>query len=163
MLEETLRNVPLNVEVLDGDELRKLISSDLGFTKEDREKHVKRVAFLSNLLARNGVVSIVALISPYRSMRQYVRENVHNFTEVWVKCSLETCKRRDPKGLYKKAESGTISNFTGIQDTYEPPLKPEIVVDTEEEMPTQCVEKILNYLRTNKYIVRSAEHYAAKI
>jgi adenylylsulfate kinase len=156
ILEEKLRSQGIKVEVLDGDEVRKNLSPNLGFSKEDREIHAKRVAYVSQLLARNGVVVIVALISPYRSFRENARALIGSkFIEVWVKASSETCKKRDPKGLYKKAGSGQISNLTGIQDPYEPPLNPEIIVDTESELPIESSRKILEKTVRLEFIDKS--------
>jgi adenylylsulfate kinase len=147
LLKSQLRSKGARVEVLDGDELRKTVSSELGFSKEDREIHAKRVTYISQLLARNGVITIVALISPFRAFRQYARELIgENFVEVWVKCTVEICHSRDPKGLYKRAHEGKIVNLTGVQDPYEPPLNAEIIIDTERETPRQCSEKIIAYL-----------------
>jgi adenylylsulfate kinase len=142
----------IRAELLDGDELRQTISSELGFSKEDRETHAKRVAYLSNLLSRNGVVSVVALISPYRTFRKYARELVGDFVEVWVQCSIDTCRRRDPKGLYKRAEQGKVNNMTGLQAPYEPPLNPEVIIDTESMSPQQCTSAIISFLRSHKYL-----------
>lgn len=146
LLAEKLRQEGLKVEVLDGDEVRKNLSPDLGFSRQDRETHAKRVAYVSHLLARNGIVVIVALISPFRASREYARSLIgkENFIEVWAKCPIEICKKRDPKGLYKKAEEGKINNLTGLQDPYEPPLSPDIVVDTEKEDANSCVNNILS-------------------
>jgi len=126
------------VELLDGDEVRKGLSSDLGLSREDREEHARRVSYLAKVLARNGVISIVALISPYRTSRQRARELIGNqdFVEVYVRASLDTCERRDPKGLYAKARRGEITNMTGIQDPYEAPESPEILLDTQTADPT---------------------------
>jgi adenylylsulfate kinase len=145
-LEKVLREKSLNVEVLDGDEVRKNLSPDLGFTKEEREIHAKRVAYVTKLLVRNGVVVIVGLISPFRNFRENARKQIGNFVEVWVKCPLEECIRRDPKGLYKKAMNGKINDLTGIQDTYEEPLNPEVIVDTSKESVEESVNKILKKL-----------------
>ena len=148
--ELTLRG--LKVEILDGDEVRKNISPDLGFSRSDRELHAKRVAYISHLLSRNDVITIVALISPFRSFRDYARNLVGRFVEVWVKCSMETCCMRDPKGLYKKASQGEISNLTGIQDPFEPPIRAEVIIDTEHQMPNACVDKMMISLKSLKYI-----------
>jgi adenylylsulfate kinase len=137
----------LRVEILDGDVVRKELSPELGFTKQDREIHARRVVYLCKLLSRNGVVSIVCLISPYREFRRYARNEINtnnNFYEVYVKCSLETCMKRDPKGLYKKALSGEIKDLTGLQDPYEEPENPEAIVDTERQTLEECVNTILN-------------------
>jgi adenylylsulfate kinase len=136
------------VELLDGDEVRKGLSSDLGLSREDREEHARRVSYLAKVLARNGVISIVALISPYRTSRQRAREliGVQDFVEVYVKASLVTCEKRDPKGLYAKARRGEITNMTGIQDPYEPPVSPQIVVDTETATPEECAQALIEML-----------------
>ncbi len=136
----------LRVEILDGDIVRKELSPELGFTKQDREIHARRVVYLCKLLSRNGVISIVCLISPYREFRRYARSEIstnNNFHEVYVKCSLETCMKRDPKGLYKKALSGEIKDLTGLQDPYEEPENPELIVDTERYTLEECVDTIL--------------------
>ena len=146
-LQPRLKESGFKVELLDGDIVRKELSPELGFTKQDRETHARRVVYLSKLLSRNGIISVVCLISPYREFRRYARsENSinNNFYEVYVKCSLETCIKRDPKGLYKKALSGEIKDLTGLQDPYEEPEKPEVVVDTEMQTLEECVNAILN-------------------
>jgi len=152
LLESELRARGYRVETLDGDEVRKSLSPDLGFSRADREMHAKRVAYVSHLLARNGIVTIVALISPFHSVRAYARKLIGNFVEVWVKCSVDTCKIRDPKGLYKDAVAGKVSNLTGVQDPYEPPSNPEVIIDTEHETPDFCRRKILTSLNDLKYI-----------
>jgi adenylylsulfate kinase len=133
------------VELLDGDEVRKGLSSDLGLSREDREEHARRVSYLAKVLARNGIISIVALISPYRTSRQRARELIgeSDFVEVYVKASLPTCEKRDPKGLYAKARRGEINNMTGIQDPYEEPVSPEIVIDTESTTPERSTDALL--------------------
>ncbi|MEM3587329.1 MAG: adenylyl-sulfate kinase [Candidatus Jordarchaeaceae archaeon] len=151
-LEKVLREKGLNVEVLDGDDVRKNLSPDLGFTKEDREIHAKRVAYITKLLVRNGVAVIVCLISPFRKFRENARNQIGNFVEVWVKCPLEECIRRDPKGLYKKAMKGEINDLTGIQDPYEEPLNPEVTVDTSKESVEESVNKILKKLENMGYV-----------
>lgn len=153
LLEREMINRGLKVEILDGDELRRNISSELGFSKEHREMHARRVAFIANLLSKNGIVTIVALISPFRSFREYARKLIgEKFVEVWANCSVETCHRRDPKGLYKKADEGKIHNLTGVQDPYEPPMNPEITINTEDESSEVCTEKIMDYLIKSKLV-----------
>ncbi len=129
------------VEILDGDEVRKGLSKDLWLSKEDREEHARRVSYLAKVLSRNGVISIVALISPYKSSRERAKELIgaDKFVEVYVKASLNACERRDPKGLYAKARKGEITNMTGIQDPYEEPTAADIVIDTEKYSPTESV------------------------
>ena len=142
-----LKELGFKVELLDGDIVRKELSPELGFTKQDREINARRVVYLSKILSRNGIISIVSLISPYRDFRRYARSETNmnnNFYEVYVKCSLETCIARDPKGLYKKALSGEIKDLTGLQDPYEEPRNPEIIVDTEKQTLEECVNKIIN-------------------
>ncbi len=133
------------VELLDGDEIRKGLSRDLGLSKEDREEHARRVAFLAKLLSRNGVVSIVALISPYRTSRADAKETIgrERFVEVYVKASLAECERRDPKGLYAKARRGEINNMTGIQDPYEEPADADVTIETERGTADECAERLL--------------------
>jgi adenylylsulfate kinase len=141
-----LKELGFKVELLDGDIVRKELSPELGFTKQDREIHARRVVYLSKILSRNGIISIVSLISPYRDFRKYARTDINmnnNFYEVYVKCSLEACIARDPKGLYKKALSGQIKDLTGLQDPYEEPENPEIIVDTEKQTLEECVNVII--------------------
>ncbi len=152
LLEAKIRNMGLRIEVLDGDEVRKNLSPELGFSKEDREAHAKRVVYISKLLSQNGIITVVSLISPYREFRKYARDTIgKNFIEVWVKASVETCRKRDPKGLYKKVEEGKISNMTGIQDPYEPPLNPELILETEKEEPEASATRVIDYLRKLGY------------
>jgi adenylylsulfate kinase len=149
LLTPKLKSAGLKVELLDGDEVRKQLSPDLGFTKKDRELHARRVVYLSRLLARNGIVSIVSLISPYREFREYARKEIGNdiFVEVYVKASLDTCMERDPKGLYRKAMNGEIKDLTGLQDVYEEPLNPEVIVETENQRVEESVEAIIDMLK----------------
>jgi adenylyl-sulfate kinase len=142
------------VEVLDGDEVRKGLSKDLGLSKEDREEHARRVSYMAKVLSRNGVISIVALISPYRVSRQSAKEVIGSdrFVEVYVKASLSTCEKRDPKGLYAKARRGEINNMTGIQDPYEEPSKADITVNTESDGPEDCIGLITNELARRGWI-----------
>jgi adenylylsulfate kinase len=137
------------VEILDGDEVRKGLSRDLGLSKEDREEHARRVSYLAKVLSRNGVISIVALISPYRVSRASAREVIgaDRFVEVYVRASLATCEKRDPKGLYAKARRGEIKNMTGLQDPYEEPVSPDVVIDTERNDLKECVETLETKLR----------------
>ncbi len=148
-LRDELRKAGKRVELLDGDEVRKWLSPNEGFTKEDRERHLMRVAYVSRLLARNGVAVIASFVSPYREVRRRIREIVESdarFIEVYVKCPLEVAMRRDPKGLYKKALAGEIKNFTGVDDPYEEPEDPEIIVDTSKMSLREEVDQIIGYL-----------------
>jgi bifunctional enzyme CysN/CysC len=141
----------LAVEVLDGDVVRKHLCKDLGFTKQDRDENIRRIAFVSHLLTRNGIVVLVSAISPYRSSREEARRTIGNFLEVHVSAPLPVCEERDPKELYKKARSGKIQGFTGIDDPYEAPVAPEIVCRTEmesvQESSRKVVARVLEKLR----------------
>ncbi len=134
--------------ILDGDNIRMGLCKDLGFSAEDREENIRRIGEISKLFMDAGVIVLSAFVSPYRSDRDAVRELVEKgeFVEVFVDCSVEQCEHRDVKGLYKKAREGVIKGFTGIDDPYEEPLNPEIVVNTEKFSIDQCKEQILNYL-----------------
>lgn len=151
-IEDALKSMNRSVVVLDGDEIRKHLNPDLGFSKRDRELNIERVAYLSHILSRSGIITIVALISPFRTSRDYARKLIGDFVEVWVKCSLETCKRRDPKGLYAKVMMGEITDFTGVDQDYEIPLNPEIILDTDKETSLQCSERILQKLKDLGYL-----------
>ncbi len=148
-----LEDMGVCVEHLDGDEVRPWLSPEAGFTREDRVRHLRRVAFVSHLLARNGVAVIASFVSPYKETRELARElNRDVFIEVYVKCPVEVAIERDPKGLYKKALAGEIKNMTGIQDVYEPPENPEVVVETDKESVDESVNKILRFLEENGFI-----------
>jgi len=146
LLERRLRESGAKVEVLDGDALRTHICKGLGFTKEDREENVRRIGFLCELLARNGVIAIAAAISPYRASREEVRARIPKFVEIYVTCPLEVLVKRDVKGLYKRALAGEIPRFTGISDPYEPPLTPDMTIDSSRETPEESVEAIFAQL-----------------
>ncbi len=137
------------VEVLDGDEIRKGLSRDLGLSREDREEHNHRVAYVAKVLSRNGVIAITALISPYKSSRDAAREMIgtQRFVETYIKAPLEVCEQRDPKGLYAKARRGEINNMTGIQDPFEEPTEPDLVVETANATPEESVLQIIEALR----------------
>jgi len=139
----------IRAEVLDGDELRNALSPDLGFSREDRMQHARRTAYVAKLLSRNGVVVFVALISPYREMRSHARREIEQFVEVYVKCPLTVCAKRDVKGLYRKAARGKIRQFTGISDPYEEPDHPDLVLETDRESPQESAEKLLQYLKAS--------------
>jgi adenylylsulfate kinase len=152
-VEDALKNANRRcVVVLDGDEIRRHLSPDLGFSKRDRELNVERVAYLSRILSGSGIITVVALISPFRTSRDNARKLVGDFIEIWVRCSLETCKKRDPKGLYAKVKMGEITNFTGIDQEYENPLNPEITLDTDNETIQQCSQKIMQRLKDLGYL-----------
>ena len=141
------------VEVLDGDEVREHLSKGLTFSREDRDTNVRRIAYVAKLLCRNGVAVITAAISPYRSTRDEARREIGDgFVEVYVNASLETCIRRDVKGLYEKAVAGAITAFTGVSDPYEPPLTPDVEVNTERETIEESVERVLDTLRRRGFL-----------
>ena len=135
LVEERLRTLGARVEVLDGDEVRQHLSKGLGFSKEDRDENIRRIGFVCELLARNGVIAIAAAISPYRAVREELRARIPDFVEVYAECPMEVLAGRDVKGLYRKALAGEIGQFTGISDPYEPPLHPEITIRSAEETP----------------------------
>ena len=136
------------VELLDGDVVRTHLSKGLGFSKEDRDTNIRRIGFVASLLARNGVVAIVAAISPYKQTRSEVRQMTDTFIEVHVKAPLEICEQRDVKGLYAQARAGKILNFTGVDDPYEEPEAPEVLCQTDQEDIDTSVAKVLQYLET---------------
>jgi adenylyl-sulfate kinase len=142
LLESQLRALGAEVEVLDGDIVRTHLSKGLGFSKEDRDENIRRIGFVCELLSRHGVIAIAAAISPYRAVREEVRSRIANFVEVYVECPVEVLAQRDVKGLYKKALAGEIPHFTGVSDPYEPPLVPEVTVNSSRETPEQSVETI---------------------
>jgi adenylylsulfate kinase len=140
-----LKKKNLKVERLDGDVVRGVFPKT-GFSKEDRDGHVKRVGFLASLLERNGVIVISSFISPYRQARSFVRQQCEKFVEVYVKATVNECESRDAKGLYKKARKGEIDHFTGISDPYEPPENPEITVDTDKQSVEESFEVVRKYI-----------------
>lgn len=140
----------VNVEILDGDEVRTNLSKGLGFSKEDRDTNIRRIGFVSRLLARNGVGVISAAISPYREIRNEVRRSIEadgaRFIEVYVKCPIDVLTKRDVKGLYQKALAGEIKDFTGVSNPYEEPLDPDVVVQTDRESIRESATKIIHEL-----------------
>ena len=139
------------VEILDGDVVRTHLSKGLGFTREDRDTNILRIGFVSGLLARNGVISIVAAISPYRETRERVRAQLGDFVEVYVECPIDECVRRDVKGLYRQALDGALRGFTGISDPYEPPTTPAITITTATQSPAESAREILEWLEQHSY------------
>lgn len=142
IIEKRLREAGAKIEVLDGDVVRENLSKGLGFSKEDRDINIRRIGFVCELLARNGVIAMVAAISPYRAVREEIRSRIANFVEVYVECPLEVVAGRDVKGLYKKAIAGEIPQFTGVSDPYEPPLHPEVVVHSDKESPEESAQRV---------------------
>jgi adenylylsulfate kinase len=138
-----LRSRGIAVQVLDGDEVRKGLCSDLGFTVEDRMENIRRIAWVADLLVRNGTTVLVATISPLKVMRETARKKLGGMLEVFVDAPVEICEARDPKGLYRKARAGLLPDFTGITAVYEPPLSPDVVCHTESEGIDESAEKVL--------------------
>ena len=155
-VEAILRERGMKVELLDGDIVRQNLSKGLGFSKEDRDTNIKRIGFVCKLLTRNGVVAMAAAISPDREVRDFIRQDVGDFVEIYVKCPLDVLVERDVKGLYKKAIAGEIANFTGVSDPYEEPLNAEVVVDSSKETPAESVGKIIRRLEDLEYVPRAA-------
>lgn len=162
-VENHLRESGIRIENLDGDEIRKNLHPDLGFTREEREINNRRTAFISKLLNRNGIATVIGMITPFRDSQQKVREIIEptgRFVLIYVKCSVETCAERDPKGLYEQATAGKIDNFTGINHPFQEPIDPEIIVDTEADDVDACVEQILDRLEElDVYEQDTAERY----
>ena len=155
-VEEILRDRGLKVELLDGDVVRTNLSKGLGFSKEDRDTNIKRIGFVCKLLTRNGVVAIGSAISPYREVRDFLRQDIGRFVEVYCKCPMEVLIERDVKGLYKKALAGEIENFTGVSDPYEEPLNAEVVVNTDTETYQESAGKILARLEELNYMPQAS-------
>ena len=153
IVEERLRERGSKVEVLEGDVVRENLSKGLGFSKEDRDTNIRRIAFVADLLSRNGVPVITAAISPYRELRDEARELMGDrFIEVFVKASVEVCAERDVKGLYEKAFKGEIKEFTGVSDPYEPPLNAELTLDTEHDSAEEDAARVLSLLEERQLI-----------
>lgn len=153
-VEEILFHMNIHTYILDGDNIRTGLNKDLGFSAEDREENIRRIGEVAKLFVDAGIIVLTAFISPYRKDRDYVRSLVEKgeFIEVYVKCPIKVCEARDTKGLYYKARRGLIKNFTGVDDTYEEPLNPEIIVETDKETVEESAAKIIDYLKKNKYL-----------
>lgn len=151
-LAEKLQANGYRIERLDGDVVRESLTRDLGFSKEDRDKNIERVTFVAKLLSRNEVGVVASFISPYQETRNYVRDETTNFIEVFVHAPLEVCAERDVKGLYAKAFSGEIPNFTGVSDPYEAPENADLIVNTHQETVNESVDKIIDYLVSHELI-----------
>jgi adenylyl-sulfate kinase len=139
-------------ELLDGDVVRTHLSKGLGFSKEDRDTNILRIGWVAERLTYHGAAVIVSAISPYRAIRDQVRSRIPRFVEVYVSCPVEVCARRDVKGLYQKAFRGEITGFTGVDDPYEPPSNPEVVVETDRMSPQECLERIVARLEDLGYL-----------
>ena len=154
LLEKALWERGVRAFVLDGDNIRHGLNKDLGFSPKDRTENIRRIGEVAKLFTEAGVVNVTAFISPYRADRDLVRKMMRpgDFIEVYVKCRLDECEKRDPKGLYKKARAGEIPEFTGISAPYEAPEKPELVIDTSDETPEKSVQRLLAYLDEARYL-----------
>lgn len=158
VVDELLKRGLTRVELLDGDIIRQGTCKGLGYTREDRDENIRRIALVSELLTRNGVATVVAAISPYCDARKAARQRIgaDNFIEVYCKATVEACTKRDPKGHYKKAINGEIEHFTGVSNPYEEPLRPELVLDTESQTPEQSAGRVIEYLEEHDYLALEA-------
>jgi adenylylsulfate kinase len=152
VVEEKLLDAGVPIEILDGDVVRENLSKGLGFSKEDRDTNIRRIAFVAHLLQRNGTFVITAAISPYRAVRDEARAMIKDFVEVYADAPIEVCEERDVKGLYAKARAGEIKGFTGVDDPYEAPENAEVVCDTANETVEQSAQKVIDKLVELKYI-----------
>ncbi len=152
VVEEKLLDAGVPVEILDGDVVRENLSKGLGFSKEDRDTNIRRIAFVAHLLQRNGVFVITAAISPYKAIRDEARAMIKDFVEVYADAPLEVCEERDVKGLYAKARAGEIKGFTGIDDPYEPPENAEVVVKTADVSVEDGAQMVIDKLVELKYL-----------
>jgi adenylylsulfate kinase len=153
-VEKELYDRSIRTYVLDGDNVRHGINSNLGFSREDRRENLRRIAEFSKLFVDAGLIVLAAFISPYEKDREYIRGRFEegDFIEIYVKCPLEKCEERDPKGLYKKARAGIIKNYTGVSTPYEEPLSPELIIDTEKFDLAKSVREVLNFLNKKGFI-----------
>jgi adenylylsulfate kinase len=152
VVEEKLLDAGVPIEILDGDVVRENLSKGLGFSKEDRDTNIRRIAFVAHLLQRNGTFVITAAISPYRAVRDEARAMIKDFVEVYADAPIEVCEERDVKGLYAKARAGEIKGFTGVDDPYEAPENAEVVCDTANETVEQSAQKVIDKLVEMKYL-----------
>ncbi|TXT65275.1 MAG: Adenylyl-sulfate kinase [Promethearchaeota archaeon] len=151
-LAEDFKKRGMKVEQLDGDIVRKSLTSDLGFTQEDRNENIKRVTFVAKLLTRNGVAVLASFISPYNEIRAYSKTEIGDYILVYVKCPLEVCEKRDVKGMYAKARSGEINNFTGIDHPFEEPNDADIIVETDKQTIEESKQIIVDALEMMGYL-----------
>ena len=152
-----LKRRNLKVELLDGDIIRTNFSQGLGFSKKDRDINVRRIGFISYLLNKNDIISILAAIAPYRKTRRQNRQLLDNYIEVFCDCPLDVLEKRDPKGLYALARGGRIPNFTGVSDPYEAPENPELILKTGEEREEESFEKVISFIEQNDYVAPRSE------
>ncbi len=157
LVAERLRARGVNrLEILDGDVIRLNLNRGLGFSKEDRDENIRRISFVAQLLTRNETVCIVAAISPYAEARDKARAQIGEFVEIYCKAPLEVCAERDTKGLYEQAMAGTITNFTGVNDPYEPPVNPDLVLETDRITPDEAADQVVAWMEANGYLQPAA-------
>jgi len=149
-----LKKKDYTVERLDGDVVRQGLTSNLGFSKKDRDENIRRVTFVAKMLTRNNVIVLATFVSPYREQRRNARKEIERFVEVYVRCPVEICMKRDVKGMYQRALEGKIKHFTGVDDPYEEPEQPELIVDTDKETVEDSINKVLDTLTDLEYITR---------
>jgi adenylylsulfate kinase len=157
VVDQMLSNRAHHCCVLDGDNIRHGLNSDLGFSPEDRRENIRRIGEVAKLFTENGIITLTAFISPYRADRDRNRAIMEagDFLEVFVNCPLEVCERRDPRGLYAKARAGELTEFTGVSAPYEPPLHPELVLDTGTESELESAQRVISYLAAGGYLLRN--------
>ena len=151
-LAERLKQKGVKVQRLDADIIRKHLWKELGYSKEDRDENIRRASYLAKLFTESGIVTVTSFISPYEELRKHARQEIGSFMEVYVKCPVEVCIKRDTRGLYKKAMAGEISNFTGISDPYEEPTNPEVLIESDKETLEESIAKVMDKLKELKYI-----------
>jgi len=149
-----LKKKDYTVERLDGDVVRQGLTSDLGFSKKDRDENIRRATFVAKMLTRNNVIVLATFVSPYREQRRNARNEIERFVEVYVRCPVEICMKRDVKGMYQKALGGKIKHFTGVDDPYEEPEHPELILNTDTETIEESVKKVLHTIKELGYITR---------
>ena len=149
---DELSKLEISLEQLDGDKIRKLFPKT-GYTKDERNMHIRRIGFLASLLEKNGIFVVCSFISPYKESREFVRSQTNNFVEIYLDAPQNVCEKRDPKGLYKKVRAGELAHFTGVDDPYEKPENPEIVLDTANQDVETCKQKVIEYLKKVNFIV----------
>jgi len=160
-VEDYLRNKGINVENLDGDEIRQNLHPDLGFSREDRATNNRRTGFICKLLNRNGIATVTGMITPFREAQNQARDIVEpegEFVLIYVKCSLEEAKHRDPKNLYEQAERGDIEKFTGVNHPFQPPHNPDIILDTEAHSVNQNLDRVIDYIESEGLVENTPQN-----
>lgn len=152
LLEEKIKSCNIPVEVIDGDIFREHFGQELGFSRKDRIININRIGHMAQILARHGIVVVVAAVSPYREIREQWKNAIDKFIEVYVRCPLDVCVRRDPKGLYARALRGEIDSFTGISDPYEEPLSPDVIIDTGQQDPGKSMDIVFSFVARRGYL-----------